>query len=153
MQAALRQEADKRAGQIRNEIGNYCPLGRMSDVAEVLGIQPKQGVARATPIGTIVFRKEMTPSPDQLQRWYDLDKEVTSTREEEAKLGWFACSVNTTIGNKFYMERGKELDKRGLLEPDEKTFLSQLEKFWEKYPTARSGVVNPDGSVKPIDTD
>lgn len=153
LQAALRVEADKRAEQLRREIANYCPLGRMSDVAEVMGIQPRRGIARATPIGTIVFRKDNAPSPDELQHWHNLDTEVTETRKAEAGLGWFACDVNTTIGNKFYMERGKELDNKSLLEPDEKAFLNQLEKFWKEHPTARSGVVNPDGSIKPFETD
>ena len=152
-QSRLRQEADQKSSQIRTEIGNYCPLGRMSDVAEVMGIQPKRGVAKSTPLGTIVFRKDNAPSLDTLQHWYDLDKKATEIRQEEAKLGWFACNVNTTIGNKLYMERGKELDKKDLLEPDEKAFLNQLGKFWSEHPTARSGVVNPDGSIKPIDND
>lgn len=153
LQARLRQEADQKSSQIRAEIADYCPLGRMSDVAEVMGIQPRRGIARATPIGTLVFRKDNAPSPDTLQHWYDLNKEATEIRQEEARLGWFACNVNTTIGNKLYMLRGKALDEQGLLEPDEKAFLSQLGKFWEQHPTARSGVVNPDGSIKPIESD
>lgn len=150
MQASLRQEADRKTGQIRTEVADYCPLGRMSDVAEVMGIQPKRGIARATPIGMLVFKKDNAPSPDTLQHWYDLDKEATEIRKEEASLGWFACDVNTTIGNKVYMERGKELEKKGLLEPDEKAFLNQLEKFWNQNPAARSGVVKPDSTIEPI---
>lgn len=150
MQAKLRQEADQKAAQIRIEISNYCPLGRMSELAEVMGIQPKRGVTRATPVGTIVFRKDNVPSPDTLQHWFDLDKEVQELRKEEAQLGWFACKINTTIGNQRYMERGRELDRMGLLEPDEKAFLQQLERFWSQHPTARSGVVKPDGTIEPI---
>jgi len=153
LQARLSQEANQKSSQIRAEIANYCPLGRMSDVAEVMGIKPKRGVAKTTPLGTVVFRKDNVPTLDTVQHWYNLKKETEEIRKEEAGLGWFACAVNTTIGNKLYMLRGKELDKKDLLEPDEKAFLDQLEKFWEQYPTARSGVVNPDGSIKPIDSD
>jgi len=153
LQARLREDADQKSSQVRWDIDGYCPLGIMSDVAEVMGIQPKRGVAKATPLGTIVFKKDNTPTPDTIQHWWNLNKEVEEIRKEEAGLNWFACDVNTTIGNKFYMERGKELGKKDLLEPDEKAFLSQLEKFWEQHPTARSGVVNPDGSIKPIATD
>lgn len=153
LQARLREEANQKRGQIRNEVKNYCPLGIMSDVAEVMGIQPKRGVAKSTPIGTIVFRKDNVPTLETLQHWYNLNKEVDEIQQEETKLGWFACDVNTTIGNKFYMQRGKELDSKNLLEPDEKTFLSQLENFWSQHPDARSGVVKPDGSIKPIDND
>lgn len=150
-QARLRQEANSKRGQIRTEIGEYCPLGRMSDVAEVMGIQPKRGIAKSTPLGTIVFRKDNVPNPNTLQNWQNLNKEAEEISQRESSLGWFACNVNTTIGNKLYMLRGKELDKQDLLEPDEKAFLQQLEKFWAEQPNACSGLVQSDGTIKPLD--
>jgi len=150
-QAQLRQEADLKNARIKTEITEYCPLGRMSEVAEVMNIQPKEGIAEATPLGTIVFKKSNVPNLDKLQHWYDLNKEAEELNKIEASLGWFACSENTTVGNKLYMLKGKELDKKDLLEPDEKVFLNQLEKFWNQNPTAHSGVVKPDGSIEPID--
>lgn len=149
-QARLRQEADHKRAQIRTEIGEYCPLGRMSDVAEVMGIQPKRGIAKTTPLGTIVFRKDNVPNPNTLQNWQNLNKEAEEINQREVSLSWFACDVNTTVGNKLYMLRGKQLDKQGLLEPDEKAFLQQLERFWSQHPTAPSGVVKPDGTIEPI---
>lgn len=149
MQANLRQEADQKAGQIRVEIGEYCPLGKMSDLALVMGIKPKRGVTRATPLGTIIFRTDNVPPLDTVQRWFDMDKEVKEMRKREAELGWFVCDVGTTIGNRHYMERGEELDRMGLLEPEEKAFLQQLQKFWGQHPSAKSGVVKEDGSIEP----
>jgi len=134
---------------IRREIGEYRPMGRLSEVAEAMGYRPKRGVVTNTPLGPIVFAKARRPAQHVLNRWRKLWAEADALDAEALTFLWFVAEPGRITGNRLPMKRGQELERLGLLDPEEVAYLRQLEAFWAAHPNAECGVVQEDGSIRP----
>jgi len=133
---ALDARADVLDWGIVNEINRYKPLGKMSELGEAMGGQPSRGVANYTPFGTYAFAKDRAPTKETLEAWERRHKEADDLRTHAVMfIAPTDATPKGTIGNYRVVEHLKNLDKQGLLDPNERKILDVLEKFW---------VANPD---------
>lgn len=150
LRANLETEASNLTHQISAEIGSYAPIGKMSELGEVLGVQPpKKGETVSTPFGTYIFAKSRMPDPDTVKRWRQQYDKAHELRKQAAEYGFMVVGPHLTTGNILALEHGKRLAEQGLLSNRELAYVKQLEDFWRKYPTAKYGVVQPDGTISP----
>ena len=145
----LRHQADIIKQELSKEIHSYQPIGKMSEIGEVLGIKPTRGQLVSTPFGSYVFAKARLPDAETIRRWHERYGEA---RELETHAGseyqFMVVGPGLTTGNIRTLEQGRRLKAQGLLSPRELKYVDALEEFWAKYPDADYGVVQPDGSIK-----
>ena len=130
------ERASKIDRQIYSEIRSYKPMGRMSEMAEVMGLEPKRGEAIVTPLGTYVFAKARVPSKDVVKRWETSSQEAKNLRTKEADYASVNLQgkPNTWTGNFRVVEHGRKLRAEGLLSKEEERKLKRLEAFWKQHP-------------------
>jgi hypothetical protein len=147
----LQEESDRLSSQILSDIRSYKPIGRASELGEILGVKPKKGVAISTPMGTMVFAKQRAPPSSVVESWYKKYQKSEKIQEEIPTYSFGVIGHGATIGNISVLKKGERLKKMGLLDKDEQKFLSELRKFWQKHPSANTGVVGAGGKIEPFD--
>ena len=148
----LRAQAAALDRRLREEIVAFKPLGRMSEMAEALGVRPKRGTSVGTPLGALVFAKGRLPTRERIDRWWAAYRQIEELGKRQIALsagGRLVIDPQRTIGNIKVLEHMEALDKEGLLDPDEREFMGRLRAFWRAHPTAKGGTVRRDGSIEP----
>jgi len=135
----LLNQADEIDKIIWQEIKLFKPKGRVSDIADVLRIEPPENQEFVeTPFGKIGFLKKRCPNIEDVKRWDVGHRRAESLRKKaldyllwlpERKEGMTSGSFNVVINAE------KMLDE-GLLTEDEKQVLVELKKAWDAHPEA-----------------
>ena len=142
----IQKQANEMLTEMARGIGAFKPLGRMSEVAMIVGARPRRGVAVDIAGQVWVFAKNRCPTASQVATWEAMQAQVQTLYSEQARLANFAIiGLHRTIGNRVYLERSQKLEAEGWLTPEESAFMRSLEAFWEAYPTAKGGVVTEQG--------
>lgn len=136
------KEANQIMQTIAKGIKSYNPMGKMNDLALIMGIRPAKGVLINTPLGVYVFAKSRQPSKELCDEWENLYKEYDRLLKESARLSVsIIIDDNRTIGNIRYLEQCLKLQEENLTTSEEDKFLDKLTRFWLKNPSAECGIV------------
>lgn len=135
IQKHLQQQADEIDQVISKEIGSYKPLGRLSELAQAIHIEPKKGINMNTPFGEMVFAKSRYPSTEIIALWEKQHAQAEELRDEALKYSFsIEPHPHITTGNYKVVEQGEWLQKQGLLTPKEEEAFNKLKQFWEQHP-------------------
>lgn len=152
LQKELKEQSQKIRSQVFEEISKYKPLGTANELALVIGAKPKKGQELVSILGNVyAFKEGNAPTQEKVKEWESLYNKANELDNKAIRLGFSVEEPGRTIGNKRVLEQGKELKEKGLLNKEEIEFVDKLEEFWKKHPDAETGIVQKDGSIRPIE--